>query len=344
MKPCKCVGLETVTWKCNWSCIHCYFRRMPQLHQNIDTPLDQLKREMEAGLARGCDSVVLCGKGEPVLHEQIGEIIDYSSSLGLYSLIITNGAVGVDVYKDLYARGLGHLQVSVHGTGVTLDHIAERKDAGKKQLQMLKWLQREGHSWRANITIQKLNYTKLTSIVKKVVEFGAFHVSLLNFLPHYHPGNQITEVAVNQLDLIKPIEQSLEYMEGKTLATLRYFPMCLLDPKYWKYVTNAQFVLFDPWEWDYGYLSEDIEKMWAVASASAVRNGITGKPCTDCILKPHCGGWNRFYAGAYNMDGIHAITSVPSSLSHAVMARGGIFDLNPANKGNNRDPNIHTHL
>lgn len=331
MKPCKVVGLQAVTWKCNWNCKHCFFRRVEDLHTNKDTPLSQLQREMDAGKVRGCDFVVLCGKGEPMLHNQINEIIGYASKIGMKPLIITNGSVGIEKYQKLYDLGLDHLHISMHGLGETLDKISERKGAGQKQMGLLEWLSKKGYPFRINATLQQLNYREILDIVKKATELHAFHVSLLNFLPHYQWRVHLKEVAVNPIELVDMLEGSMEYMEGKILFSLRYFPMCLLKPKFWKYVTNAQFVLFDPWEWEYGHLSEDLNKMWEVATRSAKAVGIEGKPCVSCLLKEHCGGWNKFYAGAFEFKGLHAIKKTPDEYKDVINKRGGLFDLNPAN-------------
>lgn len=333
MKPCRTVGLENVTWKCNWSCKHCYFRRFEDLHTNKDASLDQLKREIYSGKSRGCNAVVLCGKGEPTLHIQIDKIISYIAEVGMKSLIITNGSVGIERYRKLYDLGLGHLQISVHGLGETLDKITEREGAGKEQMKLLEWLNKESQPFRVNITLQQLNHQEIFDIVEKTVQLGAFHVSLLNFLPHYQWGKYLKEVAVNPLGLVDILEKSMEYMEGKALCTLRYFPMCLLKPKFWKYVTNARYVLFDPWEWDYGHYSEDIEKVWSCAVASGERTGIQSEPCSSCLLKSHCGGWNRVYAHAFYLEGLEAVRDIPDELKEAVDKRGGLFDLNPANSG-----------
>lgn len=332
MKPCKTVGLEIVTWKCNWNCKHCWFRRFDDLHTNKDTSFDQLKREIDAGKSRGCDSVVLCGKGEPTLHGQIDEIIGYISKIGMKSLIITNGSVGIERYRKLYDVGLNYLHISMHGLGETLDKIAERESAGQRQMKLLEWLNKEGYPFRINITLQQLNYQELIDIVEKAVQLGAFHISLLNFLPHYQWSLYLKEVAVNPIKLVDVLEESMEYMEGKVIFTLRYFPMCLLRPNFWKYVTNTLYVLFDPWEWDYGQYSKDIEKVWesAVGLSGAVR--IKGEPCDSCLLKDHCGGWNKVYAQAFNFEGLKAIKEVPNELEEAVIQRGGLFDLNPANE------------
>ena len=333
MQGCKCVGLETVTWRCNWGCVHCYFRRMPQLHKAIDTPIGILKHEIDAGKARGCTEVVLCGKGEPTLHPQITEIISYAAGLGMKPLIITNGTASIDVFNALYDCGLHHLQVSMHGCSSTLDKIAERKGAGVKQRKLLNWLYTNKKLFRVNFTIQQLNYKKMLSTVKVAVEHGAFHVSLLNFLPHYHPGEKIAEIGVRPSDLVEPIQKTIDYMEGKTLITLRYFPMCLLEPRYWKYVTNSLFVPFDPWEWEYGNAGKNLDALWGIGRESSHRIGINGSPCDTCVIYNSCGGWNKAYAKAYNHDGLKSIIATPEHYQNRVLTRGGLFDSNPANKG-----------
>jgi len=331
MRQNKVVGLDNVTWKCNWNCKHCYFREFPQLHTNIDTSLEKLKQRIDIGKARGCTVVVLYGKGEPTMHNQISDIIDYISKMGMDSTIITNGTASIKKYEKLYDLGLNHLQISVHGLGEIIDVIAERKGAGKRQMELLQWLCENDYLFRINITLQLLNYREVLGIVKKVVQLGAFHVSLLNFLPHYKSTTSIKAVAVNPIDLIDVLENSMEYMEGKILFTLRYFPMCLLKPKYWKYVTNARFVVFDPWEYDSGDRFEDIEKVWIFAVKMGEEVGIKEQPCNSCLLRDHCGGWNRFYARIFNFEGLKAIKKVPNELKEVVNIRGGLFDLNPAN-------------
>ena len=331
MKACKVVGLGNVTWKCNWNCKHCYFRRFPEAHTNIETSLSSLKEEINAGKNRGCDFVTLCGQGEPLLHSQVEEVISYISEMGMRSSIITNGSAGIDRYRKLYDLGLDHLQVSMHGLGKTLDKIAERAGAGQRQMKLLEWLNKENHSFRINITLQQLNYQEIFNIVEKAIQLSAFHISLLNFLPHYHWKSHAKEVAVNPIELTNILEESMKYMEGKVIFTLRYFPMCLLKPDFWKYITNARFVLFDPWEWDYGYYSEDVEKVWRAAVIMGGIVAIKGEPCNSCLLKEHCGGWNRFYAGAFDFEGLKAIKEVPDEYKDVISRRDVLFDLNPAN-------------
>jgi len=328
MNPCKVLALQNVTWKCNWKCKHCYFRRFGKSWESGDTPLEVLKKQIDNGRARGCDKVALCGKGEPMLHSRIEKIISYISEIGMKSLIITNGTAGVERYRKLYDLGLDHLQVSMHGLGKTLDKITERGDAGERQTKLLEWLNKENHPFRINITLQQLNYQEIPDIAEEGIRFGAFYVSFLNFLPHYHWKYHVKEIAVDPELLVEPLEETMEWLEkAGAFFTLRYFPMCMVKPNFWKYITNARFVLFDPWEWEYGHYSKDVEKVWKVA----VITGIKGEPCNSCLLKEHCGGWNRMYANAFNLRGLKSIKQFPPELERAINKRGGLFDLNPAN-------------
>jgi len=332
MRPNKVVGLQKVTWKCNWKCKHCYFRRFSKSWESGDTPLEVLKKEIDNGRARGCDKVALCGKGEPMLHSQVDEIISYVSKVGMKSLVITNGSVGIERYRKLYDLGLDHLQISMHGLGKTLDKIAQKEGAGQRQMKLLEWLNKENHSFRINVTLQQLNYRGIFDITKEAIQFGAFHVSFLNFLPHYHWKHHVKEIAIDPELLVKPLEEVMEWLEkAGAFFTLRYFPMCMVKPNFWKYITNARFVLFDPWEWEYGQYSKDVEKVWRAAVVTGKKVGIKGEPCNSCLLKEHCGGWNRIYANAFNLKGLKSIKQFPPKLEKTINKRGGLFDLNPAN-------------
>ena len=332
MRPNRTVGLQTVTWRCNWNCKHCFFRRFQELHTNQDTPLDQLKKEIHAGKRRGCHAVTLTGKGEPMLYGRIEELISYIASIGMKPLMITNGSVGIEKYRRLYDLGLNHLQVSMHGLGETLDAISEVKGAGKRQMELLEWLGANNHPFRVTLTLQQLNYQEIHNIAIKAVQLGAFHISFLNFLPHYHWKHHVKEVTVDPGLLVEPLEETMGWLEKqKTPFTLRYFPMCMIKPRFWKYITNALYVLYDPQEWDYGHYSKDLNKVWESSRQSMRVTGIEGEPCASCLLKEHCGGWNRFYAKAFDFKGLRAIKEIPDEYKGVINRRGGLFDLNPAN-------------
>ena len=109
------------------------------------------------------------------------------------------------------------------------------------------------------------------------------------------------------------------------LFTIRYHPFCHLDPKYWKYVTNARYVIFDPFEWEYGNMGKSESEFLQAAIEMGESVGIQGEPCNKCNARIHCGGWNRHYAAGFNGADLKPIEDEISQVL------GFYHDQNPAN-------------
>jgi len=333
MERCRRVGID-VTRRCNWKCKTCFYRWKPEFNTPYDVPMEAVTREMVAAKRRGCNHALAIGWGEPMFYPHIDEFVTTAQATGLACSIITNGTASLDRYDMLYAQGLDHLHVSVHGLDRVMNDIAMRADASDRQFELMSWLKSEELPWRTNTTLQRTNLEQLSEIVRTVSEHGAFHVVLLGFLPHYEWADKLTEVAVHPAELRPQVEKCLDYLEcADKLTTLRYHPFCHLDRKYWKYVTNARYVLYDPWEWEYGHCGDTDDQLWnAAVSQIGGAVAIGGSPCKDCAVQMHCGGWNATYARAFAGADLHAIPW-NDELSAAARIPGYFHDQNPANKG-----------
>jgi MoaA/NifB/PqqE/SkfB family radical SAM enzyme len=287
---------------------------------------------MACAKARGINRIVLIGEGEPMLHPQIEAIIAAAKDFGFFSNIITNGTLPITQYKNLFEIGLNHLQISAHNLGLALDEIMESPGAGHKQAELLSWLSSTGLPFRTNTALQQLNYKILLEIINYLIHKGAFHISLLGFLPHYEWKQHAAEVAVHPAHLRSFIEAAAdELITSGTYFTIRYFPFCHLSPKYWKYVVNARYVLYDPWEWDYGHYKPSWGDVWPAALALGENTAIQGEPCNNCCMRLHCGGWNKHYAEAFGGAGLASITQNPHIYWPIDQEPGGLHDMNPAN-------------
>lgn len=335
LRQCTRVGVN-LTWKCNWKCQNCFYRYNSNLHTNAEEPFESIKRQIDNAKARGCDHAVAVGFGEPSLYSEINKFVEYCNSVALTSSIITNGATGVKRFESLYASGINHLHVSVHHIGTELDKIAQVQNAGKLQHELKAFLKNNKLPWRSNTTLQADNYRSLPDIIANIIEYGAFHVVLLGFLPHYEWSDKSKALSV----LIPPknlrpfIEEACRILiEADKLFTIRYQPFCHLSPDLWKYVTNARYVIYDPWEWDYGHCGKppDIFKLSAEKINSC---GIKTEPCSLCAVQLHCGGWNKTYAMLCGGAKLRPITraEVPYEYLPYLDTYGGIHVLNPANK------------
>jgi len=331
MRPCSSAGIN-LTWKCNFRCIFCFYRDFPELENGKDRRFGDIIKEIFAAKKRGCKNIVFIGYGEPTLYKKLLEVIDYCSSLQLKTSIITNGSTGIHLIEKLYSNGLNHILFSVHGLGEIINEISCNADASKKQREVKDWLKKNNLPFRTNTTFQLKNYCFLEEIIEDCINSGARHIILLGFLPHYHWHNKLREVAVHPKELRPHIEKSADLLiSAHKYFTIRYFPFCHLSWEYWKYVVNARYILFDPWEWDYGYYSQDLEEVWRHALEMGESVAIQGKPCSDCLMRLHCGGWNRIYASGFGGAGLTPITDIPEEYKDVADKRGGLHDLNPAN-------------
>lgn len=338
MKPCRRVGLD-VTWRCNWRCLHCFYRWGGNEHGELgtpyDVPMETLLAKVDKARLRGIDHVVLEGWGEPTLLPSLGELLLACRDRGMTTSIITNGVQPVSHYAKMYYEwGLDHLHVSSHGFGHTLASVADRKDAGERQLKTKEWLSREQLPWRTNFTMQEANYRDMADTLERDADFGSFHSVMLGFLPHYEWGDpkKTAEVGVHP-ELLRPhVEEAARRMTRRgQLFTIRYHPFCHLDPVFWKHVVNTRYVLFDPWEWNYSLQADDVPALWRDAMKMGEGNRTTD-PCNRCTALRHCGGWNK-----RNVAGVGCtLTAIdPASVPEEYVATwnvdGGLHDLNPVN-------------
>lgn len=328
MNRCRRVG-QDVTKKCNAKCKTCFYRYRADFNTDYHSTRDQIRGELEKAKARGCNHSVLVGWGEPTLYAHLDEWQQDCNAIGFTTSMITNGLVSTKRAEELFIRGLDHLHVSVHGEGETLNTILECSQASRIQDKLLEWLKAGGYPWRSNTTLQQENYRVLPHIVEHIVEHGCKHVVLLGFLPHYEWKNRLREVAVHPGILRPYIEAAAKVaLDAGAMLTIRYHPMCHLSPELWKYVVNARYVLYDPWEWDYGHAGDTEASLWAAAVHEIGDSvAIKGTPCSKCELQMHCGGWNKVYAAGFEGAGLQAQTGteIPDK-------PGWLHDQNPANR------------
>lgn len=325
MKPCKTVGID-VTKRCNWHCVHCYYRYKEWFNTPQDKLLANALQEAQEAKARGCEHVCLIGEGEPSLWPYLVDFITACKEINMAVSIITNGTSPIAKYEKLYAAGMNHMLISAHATGDRLDEIAEAKGSGEKQKELFSWLKANNHPWRANCVMIQKSYQHIPETVKTLIEGGAYHVVLLGFNPHYEWSSKMNEVAVPSAELRPYLETAArEVLNAGKYLTIRYHPMCHIDADLRKYITNALYVLYDPHEWDYGTAGQTEDMRWKAAVGLAQSVGIKGSPCNKCFHLVHCGGSNATFAAGFNGNGLKAIDEKPDQ------RQGTLFDQNPVN-------------
>lgn len=107
-KPKPLFIIISVTNKCPSNCSYC---NIPKREQR-ELTLDEIKSLLDQIVAMGTQRVGIWG-GEPLIRDDIGEIIDYAVSKGLYVTLDSNGYYLPEKIEQL--KNLPHLLLSIDG-------------------------------------------------------------------------------------------------------------------------------------------------------------------------------------------------------------------------------------
>jgi MoaA/NifB/PqqE/SkfB family radical SAM enzyme len=194
-----------VTSKCNLKCPQCY-------NNNSGKDIDHsiLFQIIEESGSLGVKYIAICG-GEPLLYPKIFIAIKLIRSLGMTSLMATNGMeLTVDIINHLVESGLDCLFLSLNGSTKEIHEISRGNyDSTIKALILLKETNlRYEISWVAH----NYNIEDFSNLVKTCTDYNAQAINVLMLRPDKHNKinnslnrDQIFALA-NQIKALKSLE------------------------------------------------------------------------------------------------------------------------------------------
>ncbi len=172
------------TTSCNHRCAMCgehssrLAKPIPARHMSFER-IAKLLRELRE---LGTEELWLAGRGEPLLHPKVTEIVELAGSLGMQSLITTNGAPLTEELADRLCQwGLRQLSVSIDsGTPETYAEVhAAPPDDRARILGLMSRLSRMDECrprLLASMVLSQLNFRELLMFVADAIEAGATSV------------------------------------------------------------------------------------------------------------------------------------------------------------------------
>lgn len=169
------------TFKCNLKCPHCY----------IDAGERESKRELSTDEAKMLiDQIVEVSKpvlilsgGEPLLRDDVFELVRYGTEKGLRMAMGTNGTLMTDqVAGKLKDAGIQKVAVSLDSSiSQTHDEFRGVKGSWKHTIEGVKACIRQGIGVQINTTVTQQNYDEIDSIIALADKLGAsdFHLFFL---------------------------------------------------------------------------------------------------------------------------------------------------------------------
>ncbi|MFC1548580.1 radical SAM/SPASM domain-containing protein [Candidatus Omnitrophota bacterium] len=161
-----------ITTACNNDCVHCYNVG------NHSLPLDVIKRCMDEAAELGTLFLSVTG-GEPMLREDIWDILSYSVEKGFATLLYTNATmIGQKEAALLKEIGIYHVDTTLLGAcAETHDALTGVKGSFEGTINALKALKEEGISMAVKTPVMKGNAAEVEDIRIMVESMDINHIA-----------------------------------------------------------------------------------------------------------------------------------------------------------------------
>ena len=220
-----------VTDNCNSRCITC---NQWEKNNEDEMTTEEIKQVLEQLRGMGCLGVRFSG-GEPLLRDDIGELIAYARSLGFRQILLaTNGLLLSRRKNELIGSGISQIIVSIDGMQQTHDMIRGINgsfDLAMKAIDELNEQRKEGKDFLLGIasTLLSYNIDEIPALLdlreEKNLSYG---LNLFDTSPYFFKG--IEDISVrddNKVDsLLDYIKERKKNKKGDfirtTLASIEY--------------------------------------------------------------------------------------------------------------------------
>jgi MoaA/NifB/PqqE/SkfB family radical SAM enzyme len=147
-----------ITGKCNYHCLGC---NVWEEQDKRELSTEEIKRGLDILKEAGIIELVLSG-GDPLLREDIGEIIDYAVER-FVTTVYDNGSMAakkIDLLRkvDFVAISIDSLDEKKH------DYIKNVSGAWKNAMETVEILQREGIKVSVSLTISQINLDEIVDV------------------------------------------------------------------------------------------------------------------------------------------------------------------------------------
>jgi len=201
--------LAELTYRCPLHCVFCYNPvDFAQTQQELGT--DDWIRVLREGRALGAVQCGLSG-GEPLLRDDLEEIVAEAHRLGYYTNLLTSG-VGLTAARAaaLKAAGLDHVQLSFQDSTREMNDFLSHTKTFELKNRVAKIIKDQGWPMVMNVVIHRLNIDHIDRIIGMAAEFGAEYIELAN--------TQYYSWAFLNRDQLLPTREQLRRAEAVTDA------------------------------------------------------------------------------------------------------------------------------
>ena len=213
----------SVTNNCNSSCIYCGYKN----REHLDLSTEEIKKIIDVVCKLGVERIGIWG-GEPLIRKDIGQIIDYIISKGLYVTLDTNGYLIKDKLEII--KKVNHIIVSFDGLEECHD-INRGKNSYKRVFETIKFLSENQIKFSTITVLTKNNISKKN--IDFILELSTkYHFSTTFQILHHNSKIGADYKAILPTD--KEYKEILTYIYNKKKEN----KLIANSDNYFKYLLN----------------------------------------------------------------------------------------------------------
>lgn len=200
--------LAEITYRCPLHCAFCYNPTDYAKYTQNELTTEQWIKVLRDARKLGALQLGISG-GEPLLRDDIEEIVRVAHKLGYYSNLITSG-VGLTEKRidEFKAGGLDHIQLSMHDITEEINNFITNTKTFELKKRVAAMIKDRGYPMVLNVVIHRYNIGHIKEILEMAEALGADYVELAN--TQYYGWS-----LVNRSQLM-PTKEQIDHAEAVT--------------------------------------------------------------------------------------------------------------------------------
>lgn len=172
--------LAEVTYRCPLHCAFCYNPTDYDKYTQNELTTEQWLKVLRDARKLGALQLGISG-GEPLLRDDIEEIVREAHKLGYYSNLITSG-VGLTEKRisEFKEGGLDHIQLSMHDITEEINNFITNTKTFELKKKVAAMIKNHSYPMVLNVVIHRYNIGHIKEILEMAEALGADYVELAN--------------------------------------------------------------------------------------------------------------------------------------------------------------------
>lgn len=168
-----------LTYRCPLRCVYCSNPiEFALLRDELST--DDWRRTFSEAAELGVIQVHLSG-GEPMLRDDLEQLIRHARTCDLYTNLITGGTLlDEDKLRRFRDAGLEHIQLSIQGASPEIADRVAGVGSHREKLEVAGLITAAGFPFTLNVVIHRLNIAEIPELIRLAHDLGAQRLELAN--------------------------------------------------------------------------------------------------------------------------------------------------------------------